>query len=75
MEVKRQGKDFVTTVANPIYDTVFKYLMVDEELLRPRQYLGFRYISANICDEGFSIPMVTIYLLGHKVGDIEEPVV
>lgn len=27
MEVKRQGKDFVTTVANPIYDTVFKYLM------------------------------------------------
>ena len=140
MEVKRQGKDFVTTVANPIYDTVFKYLMederiartilsallqkdvlsvemrpqefadekngkislyridfgatvrekdgterrilielqkswVDEEFLRPRQYLGFRYISANICDEGFSIPMVTIYLLGHKVGDIEEPVV
>lgn len=140
MEVKWQGKDFVTTVANPIYDTVFKYLMederiartilsallqkdvlsvemrpqefaddkngkislyridfgatvrekdgterrilielqkswVDEELLRPRQYLGFRYISANICDEGFSIPMVTIYLLGHKVGDIEEPVV
>ena len=141
MEGKRQEKDFVTTVANPIYDTVFKYLMEDEriartilsallqkdvlsvemrpqefaddkngkislyridfgatvrekdgtehrilielqkssadgETLRFRQYLGFQYNSPeNVGNDGFSIPMVTIYLLGHMVGDIEEPVV
>ena len=141
MEGKTQGKDFVTTVANPIYDTVFKYLMEDEriartilsallqkdvlsvemrpqefaddkngkislyridfgatvrekdgterrilielqkstadgETLRFRQYLGFQYNSPeNVGSDGFSIPMVTIYLLGHMVGDIEEPVV
>ncbi len=131
------------SVANPIYDTVFKYLMEDEriaktiisallkrevvevtvrrneysnssrdkismyridfgatvreddgserlilielqktwletETLRFRQYLGAHYANPeNIQKDniyGYGIPMVTVYLLGHKVGDIEEPV-
>ena len=132
------------TVANPIYDAVFKYLMEDErvaktiisallkrevvevevrkheytngsrdkismfridfgakvrqddgslklvlielqktwletETLRFRQYLGTQYANPdNIIKEsnpyGYGIPMVTVYLLGHCVGDIEEPV-
>ena len=131
------------TVANPIYDIVFKYLMEDEriartilsallkdevvdvkvrrneysnsnrenlsifridfgatirksdgslqlilielqktwletETLRFRQYLGVHYANPeNLMPEskdGYAIPMVTVYLLGHNVGDIEEPV-
>ena len=84
------------TVANPIYDIVFKYLIEDEriartilgallqktwletETLRFRQYLGAQYANvANMLPEddgAYAIPMVTVYLLGHKVGDIEEPV-
>ena len=131
------------TIANPIYDIVFKYLMEDEriartilsallqediikvevrpheysnnkrdalsvfridfgatirksdgseqlilielqktwlptETLRFRQYLGVQYENpANIVadsDDQHAIPMVAVYLLGHKVGDIEEPV-
>ena len=131
------------TIANPIYDTVFKYLMEDEriartilsallkkdlvkvevrpheyangqrdtlsvfridfgatvreddgsehlvlvelqktwletEALRFRQYLGVQYQKPeNIVrdsKDGHAIPMVAVYLLGHKVGDIEEPV-
>lgn len=131
-------------IANPIYDSVFKYLMEDEriakiilsallkqdvvnveirrneytngtrdkvsmfridfgaqirsedgslhlilielqktwletETLRFRQYLGAHYANPeNILQEnnpdGFAIPMVTVYLLGHRVGRIEEPV-
>ena len=133
----------MTTIANPIYDIVFKYLLEDEritrtilsallqkevveveqrrneytnigreglsifridfgatvreadgsehlilielqktwlptEMLRFRQYLGAQYANkANMLSEGrgaYAIPMVTVYLLGHKVGDIEEPV-
>ena len=133
----------MVTVANPIYDVVFKYLMEDEriartilsallkknivrvemrpheysndkretlsvfridfaatvrqddgseqmilielqktwietETLRFRQYLGVHYqnpknIVADSPDR-HAIPMVAIYLLGHRVGDIEEPV-
>jgi len=45
------------------------------ETLRFRQYLGVHYSNpANIAPDGNSLPMVAIYLLGHKVGDIEEPV-
>jgi hypothetical protein len=48
------------------------------ETLRFRQYLGAQYANkANMQSEGrgaYAIPMVTVYLLGHKVGDIEEPV-
>ena len=131
------------TIANPIYDIVFKYLMEDEriartilsallqkdiihvevrpheyssskrdtlsvfridfgatirkedgeeqlilielqktwlptETLRFRQYLGVQYENPRNIVEGsadqHAIPMVAIYLLGHKVGDIEEPV-
>ena len=131
------------TVANPIYDIVFKYLMEDEriartllsallkknvvkikmkpheytniareglsvfridfgatiqeddgsthlvlielqktwvetETLRFRQYLGAQYANPDNMlpdnDGTYGIPMITVYLLGHKVGDIEEPV-
>ncbi|MBR6188837.1 MAG: hypothetical protein IKQ59_07780 [Prevotella sp.] len=133
----------MTTVANPIYDTVFKYLLEDEritrtilsallkeevievetkrdeysnigrdnlsvfridfgakikksngdiqlilielqktwletETLRFRQYLGAQYANKNNMRAehrgAYAIPLVTVYLLGHKVGDIEEPV-
>ena len=132
------------TIANPIYDSVFKFLMEDErvartilsallkkdilkvevrpheysnsqrdalsmfridfaatireddgserlilievqktwletETLRFRQYLGVQYQrKENIIagsKEGYAMPMVAVYILGHKVGDIEEPVV
>ena len=131
------------TVANPIYDIVFKYLMEDEriarillsallkknvveikmkpheytniardglsvfridfgatiqeddgsthlilielqktwvetETLRFRQYLGAQYANPDNMlpdnDGTYGMPMLTVYLLGHKVGDIEEPV-
>jgi hypothetical protein len=131
------------TIANPIYDIVFKYLMEDEriartilsallkkdivkvevrpheyssnkrdtlsvfridfgatiretdgsehlilielqktwlptETLRFRQYLGVQYENPqniiNDSDDQHALPMVAVYLLGHKVGDIEEPV-
>ena len=128
-------------IANPVYDTVFKYLMEDEriartilsallkkdvvavevrpheysndnhdslsvfridfgatirdaegkdslllielqktwletETLRFRQYLGVHYSNPkNIKKDGNALPMVAVYLLGHKVGDIEEPVI
>lgn len=133
----------MVTVANPIYDIVFKYLMEDEriartilstllkmdiirvavrpheytndkrdslsvfridfgatvrepdgsehlilielqktwletETLRFRQYLGVHYQNpkniVSTSPDRHAIPMVAVYLLGHKVGDIEEPV-
>ena len=136
-------KDMTTTIANPIYDLAFKYLMEDErvvkillsallrkrvvevttrrnevinverepvsvfrldynavvaeadgreehilielqktdlptDLLRFRQYLGTQYLSKeNMVGEEprqHARPMVAIYLLGHRVGAIEEPV-
>ena len=141
-EDQKKGK--VMVVANPIYDTVFKFLMEDEriartilsallkrdiikvevrpheysntkaetisifridfaatireadgseqlilielqktwlptETLRFRQYLGVQYESPkNIVADSkdqHALPMVAVYLLGHKVGDIEEPVI
>ena len=132
------------TIANPIYDTVFKYLMEDEriartilsallkenivnvevrpheytngqkeilsifridfgatvlkpdgekqlilielqktwlptETLRFRQYLGVHYQNPKNIVTGspdrHALPMVAVYLLGHTVGEIEEPVV
>lgn len=48
---------------------------LDTETLRFRQYLGVQYSSPkNMAGDGNAIPMVAVYLLGHKVGDIEEPV-
>ena len=131
-------------IANPIYDTVFKYLMEDEriarillsallkknvvkveqrpheyvntsrsdismfridfgatireedggehlvlielqktwletETLRFRQYLGVQYSrKENIVEESedkHALPMVAVYLLGHRVGDFTAPVI
>lgn len=52
---------------------------LETETLRFRQYLGTQYANPdNILKDnnpmGYGIPMVTVYLLGHRVGDIEEPV-
>ena len=60
---------------------------VPTETLRFRQYLGKQYADATntYSPDGddvpprrkrvYGIPMVTIYLLGHCLGDIEEPVI
>lgn len=52
---------------------------LDTETLRFRQYLGAQYSNKiNIRDDspkGYAYPMVAVYLLGHKVGDIQEPIV
>ena len=48
---------------------------LETETLRFRQYLGVHYSNPkNMNDRCAAFPMVAIYLLGHKVGDIEEPV-
>ncbi|MBQ0048922.1 MAG: hypothetical protein KBT12_01585 [Bacteroidales bacterium] len=51
---------------------------LETETLRFRQYLATHYANAeNIYKNdrhGYAIPMVTVYLLGHKVGQIEEPI-
>ena len=134
----------IIKVANPIYDSVFKYLMEDEriaktvlsallkkqvvsvkirrneysngtrnslsmfridfgaqirqadgslrlilielqktwletETLRFRQYLGAQYANPeNMVNEEmrppYGLPMVAVYILGHRVGNIDEPV-
>ena len=52
---------------------------VETETLRFRQYLGAQYNrKENIVGNGsdqHALPMVAVYLLGHRVGDIEEPVI
>lgn len=46
------------------------------EMMRFRQYLGVQYENKrNVDDDGLPLPIVSIYLLGHKVGDIKEPVI
>jgi len=52
---------------------------VETETLRFRQYLGAQYSSPHnlLMDEGgpaYGMPMVTVYILGHRIGQIEEPV-
>ena len=50
---------------------------LETETLRFRQYLGEQYADPeNILkdDNPYGIPIVTVYLLAHRVGDIEEPV-
>ena len=52
---------------------------LETETLRFRQYLGAQYSNPeNVPSEnnkdGYAIPMVAIYLLGHRVGDINVPV-
>ena len=47
---------------------------IETETLRFRQYLGAQYSDPNNIQKeerlkhGYAIPMVTVYLLGHKVG-------
>lgn len=135
----------MTIIANPIYDSVFKFLMEDEraakvllsallkkevrelkmcrneytnlqqsrislfridfsaklvdacgkeelvlielqktwlatETLRFRQYLGAQYMNKDNMPQsdnpkGFGLPIISIYILGHKVGDLQHPVV
>jgi len=52
---------------------------LETETLRFRQYLGVQYQRKdNIMSdskEGYAMPMVAVYILGHKVGDIDEPVI
>lgn len=50
------------------------------ETLRFRQYLGTQYLDkGNISDKcetkGFGLPIISIYILGHKVGVLQQPVV
>lgn len=52
---------------------------LETETLRFRQYLGAQYADPdNMIKEdnnaGYGIPLIAIYLLGHRVGDIAEPV-
>ncbi len=48
---------------------------LETETLRFRQYLGAHYSNPkNMRDSSHALPMIAVYLLGHKVGDIEEPV-
>ncbi len=52
---------------------------LNTETLRFRQYLGAQYSNKNNLREadekGFAYPMVAVYLLGHRVGNINEPIV
>lgn len=48
---------------------------LETETLRFRQYLGVQYSNPkNMQSQESALPMVAVYILGHKVGDIEEPV-
>jgi hypothetical protein len=51
---------------------------LETETLRFRQYLGVQYQRKEniIADskEGYAMPMVAVYILGHRVGDIDESV-
>ena len=52
---------------------------LESETLRFRQYLGVQYgLKENVfregCNKGYSMPMVAVYILGHTIGHIEEPV-
>lgn len=48
---------------------------LETETLRFRQYLGVHYSNPkNMRDVDNALPMVAVYILGHKVGDIDEPV-
>lgn len=51
---------------------------VETETLRFRQYLGTYYnLKDNVREENvqpYTLPLVAIYILGHRVGDINEPI-
>ena len=53
---------------------------LDTETLRFRRYLAAQYnAEENMVkegeNEGYALPMIAIYLLGHRIGDIDAPVV
>lgn len=50
------------------------------ETLRFRQYLGVQYLDKNnVKSDGnqknFGLPIISIYILGHRLGDLQQPVV
>ena len=47
---------------------------LETETLRFRQYLGVHYSNPKNMVGDHAIPTVAVYLLGHRVGDIEDPV-
>ena len=79
--------DFAATVrereGNEIKDRIvlieLQKTWLNTETLRFRQYLGAQYSNKNNIreaeDKGFAYPMVAVYLLGHRVGNITEPIV
>ena len=79
--------DFAATVrekeGNEIKDRIvlieLQKTWLNTETLRFRQYLGAQYNNKNNIREadekGFAYPMVAVYLLGHKVGNIKKPIV
>ena len=79
--------DFAATVREREGDVIKDRIVLIElqktwlntETLRFRQYLGAQYSNKNNMREadekGFAYPMVAVYLLGHKVGNIKEPIV
>ena len=79
--------DFAATVrereGNEIKDRIvlieLQKTWLNTETLRFLQYLGAQYSNKNNIreaeDKGFAYPMVAVYLLGHRVGNIKEPIV
>ena len=79
--------DFAATVrereGNEIKDRIvlieLQKTWLNTETLRFRQYVGAQYSNKNNIreaeDKGFAYPMVAVYLLGHRVGNIKEPIV
>lgn len=78
--------DFAATIKND--DGTQQLILIElqktwlvTETLRFRQYLGSQYIDKkNVPDrdvnpKGYGLPIVSIYILGHKLGDLQEPVV
>ena len=74
-------RDFAATVREREGDAIKDRIVLIElqKTLRFRQYLGAQYSNKNNMREadekGFAYPMVAVYLLGHKVGNIKEPIV
>jgi len=47
---------------------------LETETLRFRQYLGVHYSNPKNMVGDHALPTIAVYLLGHRVGEIEEPV-
>lgn len=49
------------------------------ETLRFRQYLGTQYLSRENMrqepDSQYGLPIISIYILGHTLGELKEPVI